>query len=943
MRATITVRQRNQAVRSYSIDQPGQYLIGSDPACPIHVDLPGIAAQHARLTVRENTIQIEDLGSASGTFLDSARLGRVAAELAGQTIRLGDVQVEVQTEALTVVSPTHLPAVSADAVFMKSAKYDLGETVARGGMGAIWRARDRDLQRTVAVKVVLDEVVAREDLCQRFLQEARLTGQLEHPNIVPVHELAFDERGQPYYTMKLVKGHSLQEVLDQIKAGAAAALAEYSLAHLLTIFQKICDAVAFAHSKGIVHRDLKPANIMIGEYGEVLVMDWGLAKIVGRQSPPDNSPESGVPSPESRMSAEVGDQKSDVSAEVTGASVSGLKSQVSSPALTLAGSIMGSPQFMPPEQAAGQLDEIDARSDIFALGGILYNLLTLHPPISGNSIPEMLEKIRQGEILPPSSYHTKTGRKSGDMIKVGTRTFPRPPLVTLRQCPGGRIPEGLAAVAMKALALRREDRYQTVRDLQVEITAYQNGFTTSVEQAGPVRRFMFLVKRNKRAVWAAGLLTALFAVGFTIFLHSQLQKKRAQYAGFIQAARRHELQSGWNDAIDQMTRANVIFDTLEGRRKLLELLLRGAGDDIKQKSWGAAAIKVQRVLTLDPANSQGHSLLPLVLGEGFLSVTAGFPGELIEIFYNEDFQPVIDPQTQQPRQKKHGRLPIHRLKLPEGIHYFEVRKDGKRFCSLPMEIVRGHPRAVQFTLSEIPEGFEYIHEGEFIQGDDTTVQADGKVGRRRVFVPSFFMKRTPVTMNEYRLFYNSDSYEKILGAVLREHGLTFGDLVAGAKMARDVTPEHLGEEVQNPRPVFGVSYYEALAYAQWVGGKIPTSEQWEKAARGIDGRAFAGGNLTPAERPSDPSLLGLESPTTHEVTPFGCVGLTDTYWQWTASKESPRSVRLIVKGGTGTGPVLDRKPSRQKEMDPSLRYRTVTLIVCKDLSVPPDQAKGNDQ
>ena len=177
--------------------------------------------------------------------------------------------------------------------------YAMGQEVARGGMGAILQAKDLNIERTVAMKVTLKEAVADSLILRRFTQEAKLTGQLEHPNIVPVHDLSVDEQGRPFYTMKFVKGVTLLEILAQIRAGDTATISQYSLAHLLTIYQKVCDAVAFAHSKQVIHRDLKPANIMVGEYGEVLVMDWGLAKVVGGQQTAAASPESVVPSLES--------------------------------------------------------------------------------------------------------------------------------------------------------------------------------------------------------------------------------------------------------------------------------------------------------------------------------------------------------------------------------------------------------------------------------------------------------------------------------------------------------------------------------------------------------------------------------------------------------------------------------------------------------------------
>ncbi len=145
-------------------------------------------------------------------------------------------------------------------------------------MGAILDAKDGAIRRRVAMKVIL-----RDDSLEsaiRFVEEAQITGQLEHPNIVPVHELALNEKGQPYYTMKFVRGITLKKVLELLRAGVASTVEKYPLGNLLTIFQKVCDAVAFAHSNKVIHRDLKPENIMIGDFGEVLLMDWGLAKFL---------------------------------------------------------------------------------------------------------------------------------------------------------------------------------------------------------------------------------------------------------------------------------------------------------------------------------------------------------------------------------------------------------------------------------------------------------------------------------------------------------------------------------------------------------------------------------------------------------------------------------------------------------------------------------------
>ena len=160
----------------------------------------------------------------------------------------------------------------------EGARYIIDKELARGGMGAILTAIDCDIRREVAVKYLLDQSNATNKI--RFVEEAQITGQLEHPNIVPIHELGIDAQKRIFFTMKMVKGRSLAQILKMLCDEPIAAEKEYTLGRLLNIFLKVCDALAYAHSRGVVHRDLKPANIMVGDFGEVYVMDWGLAKVV---------------------------------------------------------------------------------------------------------------------------------------------------------------------------------------------------------------------------------------------------------------------------------------------------------------------------------------------------------------------------------------------------------------------------------------------------------------------------------------------------------------------------------------------------------------------------------------------------------------------------------------------------------------------------------------
>ena len=351
---------------------------------------------------------------------------------------------------------------------LPTSAYELGRILAKGGMGAVLSARDNNIQRTVAVKVILTGAEATDEHVHRLITEARITGQLEHPNIVPLHELGVTADGVVYYTMRLVEGITLSEVLEKIRLKEQAAITKYPLRTLLTIFQKVCDAVAFAHSRGVVHRDLKPDNIMLGEFGEVFVMDWGLAKRLRGDA--------GAFETTSRTAKQV--------AELLG---DGFK--------TLSGQVKGTPRYMAPEQAEGRVEDIDERTDIYALGAILYAMLTLHPPVTGESVNEVLTRVASGVITPPTSYNprnTHISRLTSPPVPAQDIAPPE-----LLHCPDRRIPSALSAVAMKALTRDRAGRYPSVAALQQDIAAYQGGFATSAEHASALRLLLLLLRRHR--------------------------------------------------------------------------------------------------------------------------------------------------------------------------------------------------------------------------------------------------------------------------------------------------------------------------------------------------------------------------------------------------------------------------------------------------------------
>ncbi len=478
----VTVYSNQEVLAKYSIEH-GEYIIGRDATCHILVDADEVSRHHARLTLSGFELLIEDMGSSNGVFIDGIQVQIPTRVRADQEVQIGSARLRI---GLRESATKQL----ADALWDKdlgleplkqlltAKKYRVLTAIGRGGMGVVMQARDVRIRRTVAMKVMKTGDQFSPENVLRFIDEAQVTGQLEHPNIVPVYELGLDDHNETFYTMKHVKGITLDAILDGLRSKDPTAVVKYPLATLTTIFQKICDGVAFAHSKGVVHRDLKPENVMIGAYGEVLVMDWGLAKNItsGRRPP-----------------LETKANTSEYAPLVDGRGFE-----------TLHGLIVGTPPYISPEQARGEIDKIDARSDIFVLGEILYAILTLRTPVQGETLAEVVEKILAGHIKPPTSFN-QGSRPSGVRPVNEAHGF-----VDLVHCPGKRIPEGLSAVVMKALQVDPALRYPNVEEMQADITAWQGGFAPKAERAGLLKQIWLFVGRHKTEV-------ALSTVAFVVF------------------------------------------------------------------------------------------------------------------------------------------------------------------------------------------------------------------------------------------------------------------------------------------------------------------------------------------------------------------------------------------------------------------------------------------
>jgi serine/threonine protein kinase/formylglycine-generating enzyme required for sulfatase activity len=706
-------------------------------------------------------------------------------------------------------------------------RYEDRGLLGMGGMGEVRRVFDRVLQREVALKLVRRELALAPQANQRFVAEARATAALSHPGIVPVHDHGVTPEGRPYFTMQEVRGETFAARIEQLHTGPGDPRSAFR--RLVDELSRAAEAVGYAHARGIVHRDLKPANLLVGEHGEVRVVDWGLF----RPDPSWDGP----------------------------------------PALIAA--IAGTPAYMAPEQARGELEHIDARTDVYALGCVLWEMLAGRPPFSGQPIFRLLERIAAGEA-------------------------------PMRPVPAMSGVEELCELAVRCTRPSREERPAEAQQF-----------------AQALRRWLDGESRRDRARAA---LAAAHHESLRLEALQQRAKEARAAAELLLAASEpwqpDTTREAWWAADDEATALER--ELREAERAIddaLEAALTHDPDDVELRAAAASrARRVQSELTLrrhaaalpeqHPERIRAQRWLS---GEGALTlITAPCPARArlyrLEVVRRR-LVPVFHSDL--------GQTPLRELVLPMGRWLVLLEAEGRHPVRYPVAIGReehwhgvppgeSEPAAVWLpALGELGPNECYVPAGWCRIGGDPDAPL-GLAGRR-VWVDGLVMRRFAVTNQEWLDFVSAllaaGDEEGAERYAPRERGRTAGTwgtvLYGRADDGRFLLPTDRDGTVWRPDwPVVMVDHGAAWAYARWKAARsglpwrLPGELEWEKAARGVDGRLFPwGDHADPAwccsrlASSGAPQLEGVHERPTDE-SPYGVRGLAGLVVEWAADRFS---------------------------------------------------------
>ncbi|MCB9792079.1 MAG: SUMF1/EgtB/PvdO family nonheme iron enzyme [Alphaproteobacteria bacterium] len=763
-------------------------------------------------------------------------------------------------------------------------RYEERGVIGRGGMGLVLRVRDGNLNRSMAAKVLRREAIPDEETVARFLEEAQVTAQLDHPGVVPVHELGRLPDGRHYFTMKEVRGRTLDLVIAEVHEAItgdpyAVSASGWTFRSLIDAFLRVAETVAYAHSLDVVHRDLKPRNIMVGSYGAVHVLDWGLAKVLGRT---DRVAAAAMASPEQDPIELVGSGS--------------VRERV--------GRVAGTPMYMPPEQAKGRIDLLGPTADVYALGAVLYEILSGKPPFNARNLTEILSMVVEGAWVPLDGLLT--------------------------------VPEELREICERAMALKPEDRYPHAGAMAAELRAWAEGAGRRERALGIVDDADALLPEidalRQRAEKLSGEAEAILSR-----LRSSDPVSRKQSGWGKQDEAEHLLEQARRTELAYTRTLHAALNHVPDLPEALYRLARHYERKLTEAEARGDAEEADRLQSLlQDYNPGGYEAF--LEGWGSLSISVDAPGAEVKLSrYVLRGRRLTPEPLPEPVELEDGR--IDQLPLRMGSYLVELSAPGRLPARYPVRIRRGRrwdgapPKGEPQPIPLLREGAlgpddVYVPGGWFQAGGDP--KATNSLPRRDLWVDGFILQRFPVTNADYIRFLDDlvdrGMLDYALACAPRERGGTVGGL-EGIIYGRDedghfvLRPDADGDLWGPDWPVLMVDWFGAMSYARWEAGRtgrpwrLPMDLEWEKAARGVDGRCYPWGDfLDPTWARIRGSQRGRPLPgsiTDHpeDVSPYGVRGLAGNARDWCldAFQEEPPADRARVEvGSTALG--LDEQP-----------------------------------
>ena len=705
-------------------------------------------------------------------------------------------------------------------------RYAIAEELGIGGLGRVVRATDRSIGRVVALKTLKEGVGMAVDVLDRFMAEACVTARLEHPNIVPVYEIGSFKNGQPYYTMRVVKQRNLQDVL-----ASKTLRAQWPLVRLVGAFVQVSRALAYAHRLGVLHRDIKPENILLGDFGEVYLADWGNAKAMAGSpiaSPPQaRRPASAPPEyVQAQPPAPRGREPATTSRRTALSEPSGLS---------------GTPGYIAPEQIRGDRARTDHRADIFALGVVLYEILTGQHPFDA---PTVL----------------------GVILATQTRV-PKPPRSVAPSCP-----LVLEDLCLAMLAKDPLNRPESADRVALEAEAFLEGAEERERRHEEARRLCELAQLPAERSHALGeererLLTQARELLRGVKGHEPVERKRAGWELEDRASMVEREQAiSAAEAIDLFTKA-LAYDpvSIEARACLSDLYWTRAREAEAERR---PALRVYYEALVSEFDVGRYSAL--LRADAMLSIDSSPPGAVVTAHLYAQKDRVLVPVEQ----RILGRTPIVEARLTPGSYLLVLKRAGYRDVRYPVLLTRGGHHVANvalYTDAEIGEEFLYVPAGSFFCGGDPL--APSALPPAEPELEDFAIARFPVTFREYCAFLDAlDRVDPALAEQRAPHDLRGAEgvvvqrgpsglwepcesLIEGE--ARRMFPPEEGH-LWNV-PVVLIDWFDAAAFCRWrteldgaqaheagaalrSPARLPTELEWEKAARGTDGRVHPWGD-----------------------------------------------------------------------------------------------------